>query len=124
MKIHGKKTDRSQQQIVKDLRASGIQVEILSEGCNKPDLLCGYNGVWALIEIKESDGSVKRGQLKFLSEAKGSVGVATNYEDAYNMAVTQKGCLLEREKKLIDQWLVTHEEKTISVKKFWKLIGR
>jgi hypothetical protein len=80
---YAKKIDRNQPDIVKDLRAAGVSVQILSavgKGC--PDLLAGYNGVNYLLEIKMPDGSMTSDQRVWHTEWRGQVCVVYTSADA------------------------------------------
>lgn len=122
-----KRTDKSQKDIVDALRKSGVQVIVTNFGQDFPDLLCGYRAVsepgWVLIEIKEPDGSLDRGQLEFIANAKGRVGVATTFDEALALVRATDGISLLG-KDAIDQWLLKNPTQgQLSVKKFRKVIA-
>ena len=49
------RVDANQAQIVAALRKAGVFVQILSSyGAGLPDVLCAYEGVWSLLELKDS----------------------------------------------------------------------
>jgi len=121
--VRAKRTDKSQSAIVKQLRQRGAQVIVTNFGNDFPDLLIGL-AHWSLVEIKEADGDLSRGQLQFLSDAKGRVGVATNFDDALEIAAGV-GHLTLLQKEAITKWLyLNHSQQSLSVRKFFKLIGK
>ena len=80
---YAKKIDINQPQIVKDLRAAGASVQILSQigkGC--PDILVGYNEVNYLMEIKYLKGTLTDDQRVFHSQWNGKVHVVRTSQEA------------------------------------------
>lgn len=119
-----KKTDRSQPTIVKELRQRGTQVIITNFGNDFPDLLIGGGVNWSLVEIKEPDGDLSRGQLEFLANAQGRVGVATDIDTAFAIA-HGIGYLSVLQKDEIGKWLIRNPtQKSLSVRKFFKVIEK
>ena len=58
------RTDRNQTEIVEALRAAGASVYSLAAvGDGIPDLLCGFRGKTALIEVKDSQQPPSKRQL-------------------------------------------------------------
>jgi hypothetical protein len=122
MTRHAKRTDFNQKEIVDELRSRGVQTVLTNFGENFPDLLCGYMGDWTLIEVKQPDGSLDRGQLDWLSIARGRVGVATTPTEAVVLAIGPG--ISEVEKDRIAAWLIKNPtQQSLSVKKFRKLIN-
>ncbi len=124
-----KRTDHVQNTIVKDLRACGIQVIITNDGFDHPDLLCGYRGIWTLLEIKNplvtnvSKGTMTRGQLEFIADARGPVGVATNFEESRRIIVDQDW-ITQREQENIIAWLIRNpDQQSLSVSKFREMLN-
>ncbi len=125
-----KRTDHVQNTIVKDLRALGIQVVITNGGFDHPDLLCGYKGVWTLLEIKNplvtnvSKGTLTRGQMQFIVDARGPIGVATNLDEAQDI-VKWEGGITEKQKENIIAWLIRNpDQQTLSVSKFREMLWK
>lgn len=80
---YAKKIDKNQPEIVKDLRAAGATVQILSavgKGC--PDILVGYNEVNYLMEIKFEDGKLTPDQRVWHATWLGKVYIVRNSHDA------------------------------------------
>lgn len=121
---HNKRTDRSQLDIVKDLRARGVQVIVTNFGSSFPDLLIGYRlRNWLLVEVKEPNGCFDRGQLQFLADACGPVAVATTADEAA-FALHEGKALQTSQKDKIAAWLLRNPtQETLSVKKFRAVIG-
>lgn len=121
MPKYAKKVDASQSQIVKDLRDAQVQTIVTNFGNDFPDLLTGFEH-WVLIELKEIDGSITRGQLKFISEAKGFIGLATDFDSAFLCAVMPRQyCFRADEQDRIAAWLELNPNvKTIAVRKFFR----
>ena len=82
------KTDRNQIEIVKAFRQIGATVQVLSavgKGC--PDILVGWRGRNALIEIKDGDKppsarALTADQIRWHGQWAGQVIVAESVEDA------------------------------------------
>lgn len=124
-----KRTDKGQLAIVRELEACGIQTIVTNFGESFPDLIvCSPRNLqWVLLEIKEIDGSFKRGQLQFIADAKGLVGAATDAQTAYSVANSPgEFCFSANDKNRIDVWLSKNlEVKQIAVRKFFKeVLGR
>ena len=121
--MRAKRTDKNQASIVADLREAGIQVIVTNMGDNYPDLMCARYQ-WVLVEIKQPDGNLKRGQLEFLRDARGYVGVATNFAEAYRLINSPSAyALTPAEQDYIAAWLSQNPtQETLAVKKFFKII--
>jgi hypothetical protein len=82
------KIDANQNDIVAALRKAGATVRIISQGEGIPDLLVGYEGETALLEVKDGQKPPSARQLtpaehKFFSEWTGGVCVVVeSVEDA------------------------------------------
>lgn len=128
MPRHAKRTDKSQAQIVADLRKAGVQVIITNFGDDYPDLLlcAGQQIGWVLAEVKNLGGRfvLSQGQLRFLSEARGYVGVVTDFQEAYTLALKpDKFALQTYQKTRIAQWLLQNpDQESLYVPKFFKLV--
>ena len=120
-----KKVDRSQSGIVKALRKIGAQVIVTNYGQDFPDLLCGYGGHWKLLEVKEPDGDVSRGQLEFIRDSTGYVQIVTNDNEAINAMFPGCEGFNRYEKNKITEWLIRNpNQETIRVQKLLTMIGR
>lgn len=118
-----KKVDANQQEIVKYLRKRGASVTITNFGNDFPDLLCGLPKFWSLLEVKEPDGSIDRGQLKFMSESHGPCAVVTTPDEAWE-AISGEGWLTNEQKDKIEGWLLRNPtQETLSIRKFRAVIG-
>lgn len=126
MTRYAKRTDSNQAEIVDYLRAQGYQVVLTNMGNDFPDLLVGNGHEWSLMEVKSEQGSLDRGQLRFLAEAQAPAAVVTNAESALRMAkVPRIWRIITSERDAINVWLIRHpEQNKLSVRKFFKLIGR
>jgi hypothetical protein len=83
---YAKKIDINQPQIVKDLRAEGASVQILSavgKGC--PDILVGYNEVNYLMEIKYLKGTLTDDQRVWHSTWLGKVYIVRTSQEAIRL---------------------------------------
>ena len=71
---YAKRVDENHQEIVKKFRELGASVfDASGIGRGFPDILVGYNGNTALVEIKSGEKKkFTEAQLKFMSEWKGS----------------------------------------------------
>lgn len=118
-----KKTDRSQSRIVLELRDQFIQCVLTSSlGNDFPDLLCANGGRWLLVEIKETDGAIDRGQMRFICESKGPVAVCVSSDEVVR-ALTGGGISREGKNKL-QVWLVFNpNQASLSLKKFRAVIA-
>ena len=56
--------DSNEPEIIRELQDAGVWVSRLNEK-DVPDLLCGYKGVWFLVEVKTPTGSLEKGQQVF-----------------------------------------------------------
>lgn len=122
--MRNKRTDKNQKSIVAKLRDAGIQVIVTNMGDNYPDLMCARYQ-WVLVEIKQPDGDLKRGQLEFLSNAKGYIGVVVNFEQAYALIMKPSThALSPGEQDRIAGWLIRNPtQQTLAVNKFFKIIN-
>lgn len=121
---HAKRTDVNQSSIVSDLRDEGIQVILTSSmGQDFPDILVCHID-WVLIEIKTLDGGLDRGQLSFISNAQGFIGIATDYSSARLLAKWPNDyAITPKQKDLIAIWLLRNPaQKTLAVRAFFKVI--
>lgn len=122
-----KKTDANQAGIAAALRQAGIQVIITNFGNDYPDLLCGWAGVWILLETKNLNGRgvIERGQLRFLADARGFIAVVCDAEAAIQTVLDPKEyCLANSQQNKIVAWLMRNPtQETLSVKKFFELIA-
>lgn len=121
--MRAKRTDKNQASIVADLRKAGIQVIVTNMGDNYPDLMCARYQ-WVLVEIKQPDGSLDRGQLEFLRDARGHVAVATTFTEAYRAVMNpQSYAITPKKQERIAFWLSQNPaQETLAVKKFFKII--
>lgn len=120
-----KKVDASQKNIVSEMRKLGIQVIITNAGNDFPDLLCGWANQWVLLEIKEQDGRLDCGQLRFLADANGAVAVVIGADNAIQ-AVTDpfEYCLSSSQKDKIVKWLLKNPtQESIRMSPFFDLIA-
>ena len=81
--MYAKRIDANQNSVVKALRAKGATVRIVSQGDGLPDLLVGYKGVTALMEVKDGDKPPSARELtdaeeKFFMEWTGGLCVIVN----------------------------------------------
>lgn len=54
-RTYAAKRDDNEKQIVKALEEMGCFVQKITQGKGVPDLIVGYKGYWALIEVKDGD---------------------------------------------------------------------
>ena len=67
-KLNNPRVDANQAVIVKELRDRGALVVVLGQPV---DLLVGYRGEWALVEVKASSRSkIQPSQIKFLDQCR------------------------------------------------------
>jgi hypothetical protein len=79
---HGK-PDENQPEIVERLRAMGAKVTITSMvGCGFPDICVGWQGINYLFEIKTETGKLKKNQVKFHADWKGTIHTIRSFEEA------------------------------------------
>lgn len=81
--MYAKRIDANQNSIVKALRAKGATVRVVSQGDGLPDLLVGYKGVTALMEVKDGDKvpsarALTDAEEKFFMEWTGGLLVIVN----------------------------------------------
>lgn len=118
---YNKRTDKNQAEIVDALRKVGVQVIITNFGQDFPDLLCGYLGEWRLVEVKQPNGSLDRGQLEFIANARGVVQVITTIDEAMDMFARGDFNALVTQHR-VHQWLLANpNQKSLSVKKYRNL---
>ena len=120
-----KRTDKNQSGIVSEMRQLQIQVIISNFGDDFPDLVCGWAGNWILLEVKQPDGSIDRGQLRFLADARGFVAVVCDSDSAIR-AVTDPNeyCVSNSQQDRIAKWLLRNpSQETLSVRKYQDLIA-
>ena len=80
------RTDANQTQIVEALRAIGATVRVISQGDGIPDLLVGFKGKTALLEVKDGDKPPSKRVLtpaeqKFFDEWRGGTLAIVNSVD-------------------------------------------
>lgn len=124
--MRAKRTDENQAAIVESLRKCGVRTTLLSAlGLDVPDLLCGYGSHWILVEIKKPDSDITRGQMRFIADALGYVGVATNAEQARKIVKQPEShAITDGQQTKIVEWLIRHPyQQTLSVRKFMELIN-
>jgi hypothetical protein len=81
---HALKIDENQPEIIKALKAAGVQVEVIG----KPvDLLLCCRGITSLMEIKAADGRFTKDQVEFMARWPGVVHVARTPEEAVQLVV-------------------------------------
>ncbi len=114
-----KKVDKCQAEIVKSLRSCGLQVVITNMGDDYPDVMVGYKGKWILLELKNpKESSLSRGQLQFIVDAKGPVGVATDFAEAM-WIVTENKAITQRQQENVIAWMLRNPEQgSLSTTKF------
>lgn len=81
--MYAKRIDANQNSIVKALRAKGATVRVVSQGDGLPDLLVGYKGETALLEVKDGDKppsarTLTTAEEKFFTEWTGGMLVIVN----------------------------------------------
>lgn len=81
--MYAKRIDSNQNSIVKALRDHGATVRVVSQGDGLPDLLVGYKGETALLEVKDGDKFPSQRKLttaeqKFFDEWRGGILVIVN----------------------------------------------
>jgi len=81
--MYAKRIDSNQNSIVKSLRDHGATVRVVSQGDGLPDLLIGYKGETALLEVKDGDKFPSQRKLttaeqKFFDEWRGGILVIVN----------------------------------------------
>lgn len=114
------RVDTNHKEIVQKLRDCGIQVEDTSKlGRNFPDLIA-CKRQWVMIELKEFSGKISRGQMQFLADAKGFVGVAVDFDGALKIASDPVVyALTKKDKEHITQYLLRWQGKFLSMKRFY-----
>lgn len=127
MPRYNKRTDFNQAEIIQEFRARDVQTIVTNWGQDFPDIMLGLrNGLkWVLVEIKQPTGTFSRGQLRFLSEARGDVTVVTNKAVVGFVIFYSNACLNSDEKDSIAKWLIKNpSQQSLAVSKFWKVIDR
>ena len=121
---YAKRTDKSQADIVADLRKCGIHTLVTNMGDDFPDIITGHKQ-WVLIEIKEPDGDVSRGQVRFIVDSSCPVGVAVGCDEAKALAVDPDAHAITHEQKnALAKWLVKHPyQESVSIKKFFGVLN-
>ena len=81
--MYAKRIDANQNSVVKALRDHGATVRVVSQGDGLPDLLVGYKGETALLEVKDGDKFPSQRKLttaeqKFFDEWRGGILVIVN----------------------------------------------
>lgn len=116
----GKRIDSNQNEIVGHLERFGIQVIRLSDvGRDRPDLIVCENEIWVFIEVKRPNGKISRGQVRWHATARGWSGIATDREEALNLARYPNAFALNRtEKRRLREWLDNHDDKQLSIDLF------
>lgn len=117
---YAKRTDANQKEIVESLRDIGVQVIVTNFGDSYPDLMIAYS-TWVLVEIKDKDTPVKRGQMEFMAQAKGYVGIALTFEEAKRLARNPEiFALSKKDKDRIATFLCGWSGKQMAIGKFRK----
>lgn len=81
---HALKIDENQPEIIKALKAAGVQVEVIG----KPvDLLLCCRGETSLMEVKGADGRFTKDQVEFMARWPGKIHVARTPEEAVAMVL-------------------------------------
>lgn len=125
--MRAKKVDKSQAEIVKMLRGAYVPTTVMSAvGDDFPDLITDFEQ-WVLIEVKDdslNEAKMSRGQMRFIAKSCGYVGVATDFDSAYNIATEpEKYALSEMAKTRIANWLAENpNQEQLRLKSFFKLI--
>ena len=121
--MRAKRTDRSQAEIVRQLRECGIKTTLTNMGDDFPDSMTDWHQ-WVLIELKEPAGKLSRGQMRFIAHSSGHVGVATDFLSAHAIAKWPKLYAINGPAKdRIAAWLLQNpEQESMRVKKFLKLV--
>lgn len=89
--MYARRIDANQNSIVKALRAKGATVRVVSQGDGLPDLLVGYKGHTALMEVKDGDKPPSARELttaeeKFFMEWTGGLLIiVTSVEEALDV---------------------------------------
>lgn len=123
MPKYAKRTDGNQAEIVSHLRSCGIQVIVTNMGDDFPDLLCGSAAGWTLLEVKQPDGCLTRGQLAFISDSRGKVAVVTEKREA-STRLWSEDFITAKQRDLIAEWLIRNpDQEKLRVTKFRKIIG-
>src|SRR5213076_2556669 len=109
MTRYAKKTDGNQKEIVDGLRRFGARVIITNFGDDFPDLLVStLTSEWVLLEVKQPDGCLDRGQMQFLADVRcGAVAVVTTEDEALDALDADGLQRLEYWQQMaIEKWLV------------------
>ena len=75
------RSDANQPLIVEGLRWAGIEVHVIDRPV---DLLCGWQGKWVLLEVKDEKGQLTPAQVDFFENPKGPAFVVRSVEAAIN----------------------------------------
>lgn len=120
--MNAKRVDTNHREIVQKLRQCGFQViDMAKVGDTCPDLLvCGNRKTgWVMLEIKTQSGRISKGQMEFLAKARGYVGVATTFEEAFEIAkFPSTNALSGTQQSRIDSFLVRFDGKAMAYNKF------
>ncbi len=85
------RSDKNQEQIIKELRQRGISVAVLSQaGDGFPDIVAGYKGVNYLLEIKDgskppSKQKLTPKQVEFHEKWRGQIAKVNSIEQALHV---------------------------------------
>jgi hypothetical protein len=119
--MRAKRTDKNQAGIVDALR-DHFQVIVTNMGDAYPDLMVGFDGFWHLLEVKQPNGCLDRGQLEFMANSIGPVSVVTNEQEAID--AIYEGGISGNQRGQIHIWLIKNPtQDTLSVRKFRAVIG-
>jgi hypothetical protein len=90
--IMPKRTDDNQAEIVGALRRAGASVSILTQGRGVPDLLCGYEDMNLLFEIKNVDGRNRLTpvQESFIHTWRGQIAIVHDLHEALSILENAK----------------------------------
>ena len=81
------KIDENQPEIIKALKAAGVQVEVIG----KPvDLLLCCRGETSLMEIKGHDGRFTKDQVEFIARWPGKVHIVKTIEEAIKAVIGEE----------------------------------
>lgn len=120
-----KRNDQNHTAIIDALRKHGVQVEDLSgNGNGVCDLVTHYKGMVCFIELKYGKrAELKKSQVKFLSEWRGFCGIASNFDEAYALAIAPAiQALTPRQKDKLAAYLVTMTAKKVHLPTILKVI--
>ena len=86
---HAARVDDCQEEIVKALRAIGVQVTVLKWPV---DLLCAYRNTWYLLECKDDDGRLTKPQVEFIGKNDAPVHIVRSSTEALRVFLGDKLC--------------------------------